>query len=137
MPKGNRIPDISGGERICLKKRKKKKTEFAKKFSIARRGDKHKEIIKREIIIAIVWNVLLLLLSVHGDDKVRVSLSPALFIWKNNSSWTTDEWIVDIKKKSYIYIYIVESNVKRDEQVGQRGLRLTLIYVDSSAKIVP
>lgn len=119
------------------KKRKKKKTEFAKKFSIARRGDKHKEIIKREIIIAIVWNVLLLLLSVHGDDKVRVSLSPALFIWKNNSSWTTDEWIVDIKKKSYIYIYIVESNVKRDEQVGQRGLRLTLIYVDSSAKIVP
>lgn len=41
------------------------------------------------------------------------------------------------KKIIYIYIYIVESNVKRDEQVGQRGLRLTLIYVDSSAKIVP
>lgn len=82
MPKGNRIPDISvnGEEGICLKKRKKKKTEFAKKFSIARRGDKHKEIIKREIIIAIVWNVLLLLLSVHGDDKVRVSLSNQLFL---------------------------------------------------------
>lgn len=44
---------------------------------------------------------------------------------------------MDRRRKKKSYIYIVESNVKRDEQVGQRGLRLTLIYVDSSAKIVP